>query len=85
MEIDLYNQELRIGVEYNGAQHYKYNEFMHQQSRDKFQNQQYRDHMKQTLCQQHGIHLITVPYRVKPNDIPHFLYNELKHRNLLPS
>lgn len=75
LEIDLYNEELKLGVEYNGRQHYEYNTYMHQNSKDRFQNQQYRDLLKYQMCQQHGIQLIIVPYTIK--DIPHFLYQEL--------
>lgn len=75
LEIDLFNEELRLGVEYNGRQHYEYNTYMHQNSRDRFQNQQYRDILKSQMCEQNGITLITVPYHVK--DIPHYLYQEL--------
>ena len=84
LELDLFNQELGIAVEYNGSQHYHFNDHMHQKSKDKFHNQQYRDYMKRQLCAQHNIHLIIVPYTIKPEDIPAFLYKKLKERNLLP-
>ena len=84
LELDLYNAELRIAVEYNGAQHYHFNEYMHKKSRDKFQNMQYRDYMKKQLCHQHGINLIIVPYTIKTEEIPTFIYKQLKLMNLLP-
>lgn len=78
LEIDCYNDELKLAVEYNGKQHYEYNSMMHQQSKHAFQNQQYRDYIKQTLCKQNGIHLIIVPYTIPLDKIPNYLYDQLK-------
>jgi hypothetical protein len=78
LELDCYNEDLKLAVEYNGKQHYEYNKMMHQNSRHSFQNQQYRDLMKKDMCDKNGIRLIIVPYRVAPDKIPEFLYIELK-------
>lgn len=78
LELDCFNEELKLAIEYNGKQHYEYNKMMHQNSKHAFQNQQYRDHIKKELCEKHGIRLITVPYTIQEQDIPSFLYNELK-------
>jgi len=78
LELDCYNEELRIAVEYNGKQHYEYNKFMHQNSKDKFYNQQYRDLIKQDLCKKNNVLLITVPYNIPPDKIKGFLMKELK-------
>ena len=84
LELDCFNQEIGLAVEYNGSQHYHYNPMMHQQSKHSFQNQQYRDYMKQQMCQDHGIHLIVVPFTKSVQDIPAFLYSELTRRGFLP-
>jgi len=78
LELDLYNAELKLAVEYNGKQHYEYNEYMHQGSRDKFRNQQYRDYIKTQLCRENGIYLITVPYHVKRHEIKNYLMKEVR-------
>ena len=78
LELDCYNEELRLAIEYNGRQHYEYNRMMHQNSKYQFHNMQYRDHIKKELCEKNGIRLIIVPYSVKEDDIPDFLYSELK-------
>ncbi|NDE13555.1 hypothetical protein EBZ80_01315 [bacterium] len=78
LELDCYNEDLRLAVEYNGEQHYRFNKMMHQNSRDGFRNLQYRDHVKKELCERYGIHLIVVPYTVSEDDIPSFLYARLK-------
>lgn len=81
LEIDCYNKELKLGVEYNGKQHYEYNKMMHNDNKLNFQNQQYRDYIKKDLCKQNNIDLIIVPYTIETEKIPEFLYNELKKLN----
>ena len=78
LELDMYNEELRLAIEYNGSQHYRFNAMMHQNNRDRFQNQQYRDLLKKQMCEKHGIRLIEVPYTVAENKIPEYLYDRLK-------
>lgn len=78
LELDLYNPDLKLAIEYNGSQHYHYNSFMHKNSRDKFQNQQYRDLIKQDLCRKAEITLVIVPYTVPHEQIGGFLLEEFK-------
>lgn len=84
LELDLYNEELHLAVEYNGSQHYQYNSFMHKQSRDRFQNQQYRDLIKRDLCKKAGITLVIVPYTIEQDDIPAFLFEEFQRIGMTP-
>jgi hypothetical protein len=77
LELDCYNPELRIAVEYNGIQHYQYNAYMHR-NKEAFLNQKYRDDMKRRICKEHGILLIEVPYTVQIADIRGFLVTELR-------
>ena len=62
MEIDLFNKELGIGLEYHGKQHYDQKSF--NQTDEIFQSQNERDELKYELCKQHNVYLITVPYTV---------------------
>lgn len=78
LELDCYCEALRLAVEYNGAQHDKYNKFMHQGSMDKFRNQQYRDYIKKTLCKEHGVYLIVVPHTVKLSELRPYLIKHLE-------
>lgn len=78
LELDMYNDELKIAVEYNGGQHEKYNKFMHQGSMDKFRNQQYRDYIKQQLCSENDVFLIIVPHTIKIEKIENFLIEKLQ-------
>ena len=76
LEIDCYNDELKIGVEYQGQQHYKYTPHFHKNV-EAFRNQQYRDELKRIYCRDAGILLIEVPYTVKHQDIPFYLESQL--------
>jgi hypothetical protein len=76
LELDLYNKELNLAVEYNGKQHYEYVPYFHK-SKDSFYNQQYRDQIKKNLCEKNNIVLIDVPYTVKIEHIEQFLIDEI--------
>ena len=80
LEIDCYNDELKIGVEYNGVQHYKYTPFFHK-NKEAFFNQKYRDEIKRTMCKENNILLIEVPYTVSNDMIYDFILNKLKENN----
>lgn len=84
LELDLYNAELNLAIEYNGVQHYKYNSFMHKNSRERFYNQQYRDILKKDMCDKTGVRLIVVPYTVPEDQIGGFLFQEFKKQGLEP-
>lgn len=84
LELDLYNPDLKLAIEYNGSQHYHYNSFMHKNSRDKFQNQQYRDMIKKDLCGKAEITLVIVPYTVPHDQIGAFLLEEFKRLGYEP-
>lgn len=82
LELDCYNKDLKIAVEYNGAQHYKFIPHFHR-NRDAFMNQKYRDDMKKRICKERGIFLIDVPYTVKTCNIQYFLIDKLKKNGKL--
>ena len=77
LELDCYNPELKIAVEYNGVQHYKYTPYFHK-NYEAFTNQKYRDYMKRTMCRENRITLIEVPYTVKLDEIENFLRKRVK-------
>jgi len=66
LEIDIYNHDLRLGVEYNGRQHEIWPSFKNF-TEEKMKEQVYRDWLKGKLCQLYGIKLITVPHRIALN------------------
>lgn len=72
LELDCYNDELKIGLEYNGIQHYKWPNFTGQ-SKEDFVKQLRRDKYKTEVCTQHGIYLINVPYNVPIKHIKSYI------------
>lgn len=81
LELDCYNSDLKIAVEYNGIQHYKYVPFFHK-NKEAFYNQKYRDELKRRMCKDNGIFLIEVPYTINVNDIKNYLLTSLSDRYL---
>ena len=79
LEIDLYNDELRLGIEYNGGQHYKFTPIFHKTEAD-FEKQLQRDQDKIKICNELNIKLVVVPYALNNySSIETFLKTELKY------
>lgn len=81
LELDCFDPELHIAVEYNGIQHYQYVPYFHK-NKEAFLNQKYRDDMKRRICKENGILLIEVPYTVKLEDIKEFIEKELSRNGV---
>jgi hypothetical protein len=81
LELDIYNEELKLAVEYNGRQHYEYSKYFHRDYQA-FIDQKYRDDLKRELCKKNNITLIEVPYTIKHDDIENFLRNKLNQLNI---
>lgn len=80
LELDCFNESLRLAVEYQGEQHYKYIPYFHS-SKEAFYNQQYRDVLKRDLCKKKNIILIEVPHYCK--NIEEFLKSALIENGFL--
>lgn len=76
LELDCFDPELKIAVEYNGVQHYRYIPFFHK-NKEAFLNQKYRDDMKRRMCRDNGILLIEVPYTIKIENIKEYIESSL--------
>jgi hypothetical protein len=76
LELDCYNDQLRLAVEYNGAQHYKYIPYFHK-NKEAFYNQKYRDELKRLRCKELGIVLIDIPYTENKN-LERYLEEQLR-------
>jgi hypothetical protein len=61
LELDGYNEDLKIGFEYNGRQHYEYRPHFHRNGIEDLYKQQKNDHKKYEICKERGIHLIVIP------------------------
>jgi len=63
MELDMYNEELKLAVEYNGEQHYRIvKPFTN--SEEELKAIKERDLLKVQLCRDNGVRLITIPYTI---------------------
>lgn len=82
LELDCYNPELKLAVEFQGQQHYKYTPFFHK-NEEAFMNQKYRDELKRRMCKDNMITLIEVPYTVKLENIKDYLLKELMKRGYI--
>jgi hypothetical protein len=76
LELDCYNDDLKLAVEYNGEQHYKWPNFTNQ-SYQQFINQVRRDRLKVDICDRNGVYLISVPYNVSYDLIPSYIISHL--------
>ena len=61
LEIDSYCEELKIGFEYQGAQHEKFIPYFHNNNIENFYDQQKRDIWKKEKCKEMDIKLICIP------------------------
>lgn len=74
LELDGYNDELKLAFEYQGEQHYK--PVFHYQTWDSVMKTQERDRRKKKLCKQRGIRLIVIPY-TKARKLEEFIKEQL--------
>ena len=66
LELDLYNDQLKIAIEYNGIGHYRYPNPFHR-TKEEFINQIRRDKFKVDMCDVNDVYLISVPYTAPLN------------------
>ena len=78
LELDCYNSNLKLALEYQGEQHYSYNKYFHK-SPVHFARQKAYDAWKKKRCADVGIDLIVVPYRVGYNNLEDYIITQLKH------
>jgi len=76
LEIDCYNDELKIGAEYNGIQHYVFPNPFHT-SKNAFDAQLRRDQTKADLCKVAGVKLYTVPHTIERSKIKQCLKDQM--------
>jgi hypothetical protein len=77
LELDMYNEELQLAIEYNGQQHYAYTPKFHRHEND-LQKQVARDELKKVLCHRNGVRLIVVLYTVPFQQLEAHLRRALK-------
>lgn len=76
LELDCYNDDLKIAIEYNGIHHYEYPNWTTKKfkaTKEQFAKQVQRDLLKPELCDEQGVWLITIPYTVKRDDYERYI------------
>lgn len=84
LELDMYNDELNLGLEYQGIQHFIEDKlFFHKYGG--FEEQLERDSRKKKYCEDNGINLILVSYKYYTfNSIVEYIILRLKELNICP-
>lgn len=80
LELDGYNEELKIAFEYHGKQHYEEIPHFHRKE-NSFDLQQERDIWKEIKCDELGIDVIVIPYWYDHTDFDSmfdFIYDEIE-------
>jgi very-short-patch-repair endonuclease len=78
LELDCYNEELKINIEYDGKQHYIFPNPFHK-TKEEFEKAQENDQMKDQWCKDNGILNIRVKYNlIKKNEIKQYIIEQLK-------
>lgn len=61
LELDLYNEDLRLAFEFDGSQHDVFTPHFHR-SEEHFRYRQLLDRLKTDLCREAGVRLIRIPW-----------------------
>lgn len=77
LELDMYNLDLNLAIEYSGIQHSKYTPYFHKSYTD-FLLQKERDDMKKQMCRERKITLIVIPHTVKFDDLERYIIKQLR-------
>nr|WNL49793.1 transmembrane domain containing protein [Marseillevirus sp.] len=78
LELDCYNSNLKLALEYDGIQHAKYNKFFHKKGPQQFVDQARRDFFKDKTVKRMGIDLVRVPHYIRYDDLDRFIRTRLK-------
>ena len=82
MELDCYNEDLKLALEYNGKQHYKFQDRLHK-TEEEYESQKRRDKYKAEICKKRGITLLTVPYTIPSRELYTYIVEELEKLDLI--
>jgi uncharacterized protein YdaU (DUF1376 family) len=81
LEIDCFNEELKLCVEYNGIQHYEFVEYFHK-TEEVFLKRNADDKIKKEKCIEKGYVFIEIPYTVPTDNIIHYIANQCIKANI---
>ena len=81
LELDMYNDDLKLAFEYQGIQHYKYTPMFHKSINDLYEQQE-RDKFKFNRCKELGITLIYIYPDIKFEGLENYLISSIKENYL---
>ena len=81
LELDLYNEKLKIALESQGQQHYSFPNYFHKTKKD-FIAQVRRDDYKRKRCAELGIELFVIPYTAEKDNLEKYIRDLIKKRAL---
>ncbi len=85
LQIDGYNEELKIGFEYEGKQHFKFVPYFHKII-EKFERLQFLDNYKKNVLKSRNIFMLYPTYKLKKENYLSFIHNKVKntqHENFI--
>jgi hypothetical protein len=85
LELDGYNENLKLAFEYNGIQHYKFHKPFHK-NEDNFKKRREHDEFKYKRCIEMGITLICIPYTFNcynPEELEIFIKDQLFQKEFI--
>ena len=83
LELDGYNEELKLAFEYQGLQHYQYIPYFHKNGPSDLEKQQERDKIKKERCAENEVYLIEIPCKYtheNPQELRSFIVDALVER-----
>jgi hypothetical protein len=81
LEIDCFNEELKLCVEYNGKQHYEFIEYFHK-TEENFKKRQEDDLLKKQKCLEKKYIFIDIPYTIPTEEIINYIVDRCKENNI---
>lgn len=77
LKFDFYLPKYNLCIEYDGEQHFKYSNHGWN-TKEKFDQTQYRDSIKNKFCEENSIKLIRIPYTEFDKINASYIYNLLE-------
>ena len=82
LEIDCFNEELKLCVEYNGIQHYEFIEYFHK-TEENFQKRKVDDKIKKDKCIEKNYTFIEIPYTIPTENIINYIVKKCNEANII--
>lgn len=82
LELDGYNEELKIAFEFQGHQHYVHSKQWHKKRT--LQMQKDYDELKRKLCKSNGVILIEIHWKIKPENLGKYIEEQCRINGVKP-